>query len=61
MCERLGRENLDGPQIFFPKDRMGVCARNLITNRSFALCSALAFRFRSAIAPGHSLAAAETV
>lgn len=49
MCERLGRENLDGPQIFFPKDRMGVCARNLITT-PFSLCSALPFPLRSGIA-----------
>lgn len=61
MRKRLGRENIDGPQNFFPKDRMGVCARNLITIGPFPICSALPFAFRSAIAPGHSLPAAEPV
>lgn len=57
----FGRENLDGPKNFFQKIVSLSASRNLITNEAFALCSALLFAVCSAIAPGHSLAAAGTV
>lgn len=50
MRERLGRENLDGPQFFFQKIVSPIALRNLITNEAFALCSALPFPLRSGIA-----------